>query len=298
MSYPISGTFIDEITYDIPSSNWSLEQWRQELDTMSGVGIDTLIVIRGGFEGKCTFPSEALSMPADTLDFAGFLFREAAERKMAVYFGLYISDIDWGKGDYKREIGLNKPFIAEALNRYGDIPSFKGWYLPHETGREELHITELFQGLSAECKDRSPDKKVMISPFFMGEGIFDQPLSPEAHFEEWNRILERNKDLDICAYQDGTAPMARMSDYYRQAAELCRLHGLEHWVNVETFERDVRRQYYPIPFQELQRKIAKHEEYAEKMITFEFSHFLSPNSIYPSARNLFDRYVERYGGGK
>ena len=25
--YPITGTFIDEITYDIPSSNWSNEQW-------------------------------------------------------------------------------------------------------------------------------------------------------------------------------------------------------------------------------------------------------------------------------
>ena len=40
-NYPISGTFIDEITYDIPSSNWDNEQWAKDLDYMKEVGIDT-----------------------------------------------------------------------------------------------------------------------------------------------------------------------------------------------------------------------------------------------------------------
>ena len=30
----------------------------------------------------------------------------------------------------------------------------------------------------------------------------------------------------------------------------------------------------------------------EKLITFEFSHFTSPNSMYPSARQLFNKYKE------
>jgi hypothetical protein len=30
----------------------------------------------------------------------------------------------------------------------------------------------------------------------------------------------------------------------------------------------------------------------EKLITFEFSHFMSPNSIYPAAHQLFKRYQE------
>ena len=33
---------------------------------------------------------------------------------------------------------------------------------------------------------------------------------------------------------------------------------------------------------------------AEKIITFEFSHFLSPQSIYPSARNLNRLYRDYY----
>jgi beta-xylosidase len=32
----------------------------------------------------------------------------------------------------------------------------------------------------------------------------------------------------------------------------------------------------------------------EKIITFEFSHFMSPNSCWPAARNLFKRYCEHF----
>lgn len=55
--FPITGTFIDEITYDIPSSNWSFKQWADDLDNMKAVGMDTLVFIRGGFEERTIFPS-------------------------------------------------------------------------------------------------------------------------------------------------------------------------------------------------------------------------------------------------
>lgn len=294
-NYPITGTFIDEITYDIPSSNWSKKNWQAEFDIMKDVGIDTVIIIRGGFGRKTLFPSKTINTH-DQEDLAGFFFEEGYNRNINVIFGLYITDIDWGRGDYLQEIKTNKPFINEVLARYGDIPSFKGWYLPHETGRDELNIKELFQGLAGYCKDCSPDKKVMVSPFFMGETLgSDTVFSPEKHFEEWDKIFSVNKDIDICAFQDGTVPIHKMSEYYNLTNELCSIHGIEHWSNVETFERDVRKMYYPIPFQDLKRKIKIHNEYAQKMITFEFSHFLSPQSIYPSAHNLFNLYKDEYG---
>ena len=33
----------------------------------------------------------------------------------------------------------------------------------------------------------------------------------------------------------------------------------------------------------------------EKIITFEFSHFMSPQSCWPAAANLFSRYCEHFG---
>ena len=56
--YPITATFIDEITYDIPSSNWTNDQWAKDLDNMKEVGMDTLVLMRGVFYDKCIYPSK------------------------------------------------------------------------------------------------------------------------------------------------------------------------------------------------------------------------------------------------
>jgi hypothetical protein len=52
--------------------------------------------------------------------------------------------------------------------------------------------------------------------------------------------------------------------------------------------------FFPIPFDMLRRKIEIAEKHVEKCITFEFSHFLSPQSIYPSAKNLHGLYTTYY----
>ena len=76
---PITATFIDEITYDMPSSNWSPEQWVQDLDYMAEIGIDTLVFMRGGFEDKTIFPSKVFGTEY-TYDLAGLILEEAAKR--------------------------------------------------------------------------------------------------------------------------------------------------------------------------------------------------------------------------
>ena len=54
--YPITGTFIDEVTYDIPASNWSNEQWAADLDHMKEVGMDTLVIMRAYFITNAFIP--------------------------------------------------------------------------------------------------------------------------------------------------------------------------------------------------------------------------------------------------
>ena len=293
---PISGTFIDEITFDIPSSNWSREQWVKDLDYMQEIGIDTVIFIRGGYQDKSVFPSKVLgTYYAD--DLAGLIFDETSKRDMKVIFGAYISNGDWNRGDYATEIKINKEFVNEVYERYGEYPSFSGWYIPHEVTRDVLNITEIMSGLSAIFKDKTPDKKVMMSPIFRGQltGVGTDYFTPERQADEWDKMFDKaGKDIDICAFQDGSAPTGKMEEYYTAMREVCKKHNIEHWVNAETFERDVRNVLYPIPFQELKRRLEMHKKYAEKIITFEFSHFLSPQSIYPSARNLNNLYKEYY----
>ncbi len=40
----ITGTFLDEITHDIPSNNWGCAEWAQTW-LMKAIGIDTVILI-------------------------------------------------------------------------------------------------------------------------------------------------------------------------------------------------------------------------------------------------------------
>ena len=290
---PITGTFIDEITYDIPSSNWTKRQWSRDLDNMKKIGIDTLIFIRGGFYGKTIYPSKHFGTECNE-DFAGFIMKEAAKRKMNVYMGLYISNIDWNNGDAAGEISANKHFINEVYSRYADIPSFKGWYIPQEASKNELNITEVMKGLSYLCKEKDESMPVLISPYF-NTYVTGGDFTPEQHAEEWHGIFSKcAKQIDICAFQDGSAPIESMKDYLVKTKQLCDEFGIKHWVNTETFERDVRRMYYPIPFNTLKEKLEMHKDYAEKIITFEFSHFLSPQSIYPSAGNLNRLYRSFY----
>ena len=60
MRLPITGTFLDEISHDIPHQNWGEKEWDIEFGHMKAIGIDTVIMIRSGYRKFITWPSEYL----------------------------------------------------------------------------------------------------------------------------------------------------------------------------------------------------------------------------------------------
>ena len=46
----IKGTFLDEISHDIPHQNWSEKEWSMDFKNMKSVGIDKVILIRSGYK--------------------------------------------------------------------------------------------------------------------------------------------------------------------------------------------------------------------------------------------------------
>ena len=56
----ITGTFLDEISHDIPHQNWGEKEWDRDFSYMKAIGIDTVIVIRSGYRKFITYPSEYL----------------------------------------------------------------------------------------------------------------------------------------------------------------------------------------------------------------------------------------------
>ena len=70
-------------------------------------------------------------------------------------------------------------------------------------------------------------------------------------------------------------------------------YGMECWTNVESFDRDMPIRFLPIKWEKFLFKLdAARRAGMQNVITFEFSHFMSPNSSYTQAGHLYNRYME------
>ncbi len=292
----ITGTFLDEITHDIPSQNWGIEEWRREFDLYSRIGIDTVILIRAGYKNRCVFPSRTVPnlLPAYD-DLAETFLSLADERGIALFFGLYDSGVHWLRSSWWKEVDLNRAFIEEVVERYGHHPSFRGWYLCHEVGRNDLHVVELIRNLGEACK-AAKDLPTLISPYPHGPRQGGDGLTLDETFDHWERIFTDVRDaLDFCAFQDGQVHYEDVPKLMQGLAELGKRHGVKMWANVESFARDMPIRFPPADWRNLRWKMEAASPHMEKIITFEFAHFLSPHSCYPAAHNLFRRYAEHFG---
>lgn len=308
---PITGTFIDEITHDIPSQNWGPNEWERDFKAMKESGIDTVILIRSGFKRWLTYPSEVLisseGCHPPQRDLVDLFLTLADANDMAFFFGTYDSGYYWQEGKYQKEIDLNQAVVDEVWTRYGHHPAFKGWYLTQEVSRRTKGIISLYAKLGRHCKQISDRKlPVLISPWMDGiksVSSFGAPthkqegISVEQHEQEWDEIMAGISDcVDIIAFQDGHVDFHELPAYLSVNKTLADCYSLRCWSNSETFDRDMPIKFLPIQWEKLLIKLqAAAQVGIEKGITFEFSHFLSPNSCYLQARNLSNRYREHFG---
>lgn len=296
----ITGTFIDEITHDIPSQNWGYDDWERDFAAMAAVGIDTAIVIRAGYRDRATFDSRVLRREHPTLiagdDQIDWFLTLAEKYDISLYIGTYDSGRYWMSGEFQKEIELNHDFCEEVVERYGDRPAFKGWYISHEIDTFNECVMKVYEDLSKALR-RLKDQPILISPYIRGVKQFaGEAISLGDHEKEWERVFKRIEGLvDIVAFQDGNVEFSDLHDFLSVNSELAHRHGLTCWSNVETFDRDMPIKFPPIEWRKLRFKVdAAMEAQVDKIITFEFSHFMSPNSIYPAAHGLYNRYRERY----
>lgn len=306
----ITGTFLDEITHDIPSQNWGYAEWERDFQTMQQIGIDTVILIRCGHKRFMTYPSAVLANeqgcytpPVDLVK----MYLELSEKYgMSFYFGTYDSGEFWQKGEYRKEVELSMKVVEEVWQQYGKSPAFKGWYLSLEVSRNALSIIDIYTTLGQHCKALSSNLPVLISPYIEGQKAVysfsaeiarNDGISPEQHEKDWDAIMQGiSGAVDIVAFQDGHVDFHELPEYLRINKMLAQKHGLRCWTNIESFDRDMPIKFLPIKWEKMLLKLQAAEKAAiEKAITFEFSHFMSPHSCYPQAHGLFNRYREYLG---
>ncbi|WP_432714574.1 DUF4434 domain-containing protein [Pedobacter sp.] len=307
----ITGTFIDEISHDIPHQNWGREEWDRDFAYMRLIGIDTVIMIRSGYRRFITYPSiylqEQHGCYAPPVDLVELFLQLADKYSMKFYFGLYDSGKYWDTGNMQFEIDANRFVIDEVWKQYGHYKSFSGWYLSMEISRGTKGAIEAFRTLGQQCKDVSEGLPTLISPWIDGKKAVmaassqlskQDAVSIQEHEKEWGDIFQGiSGAVDAVAFQDGHIDYHELDDFFAVNKKIADQYGLQCWTNAESFDRDMPIKFLPIKFEKLRLKLeaARRAGY-DKAITFEFSHFMSPQSAYPQAGNLFNRYKEYLKG--
>ena len=222
---------------------------------------------------------------------------------MNFWLGLYDSGKYWDRGEYEQEVALNKRVIDEAWSRYGHCKSFAGWYISQECSRNTGKIVDLYASLGRYCKEVSGGLPTMISPYIDGSKNVSQynastskenVVTLESHEREWDAIFAGIQGaVDIVAFQDGHVEYDELVDFLKVNKKLADRYGLECWTNSETFDRDMPIKFLPIKWEKLRLKMGLAAQAGYRnAITFEFSHFMSPQSAYLQAGHLYDRYME------
>jgi len=309
---PITATFLDEISHDIPHQNWGPTEWNLDFAHMKAMGIDTVILIRCGHKRWLTYHSdfliEAESCYQPPIDLVQLFLELSEKHGMAFYFGLYDSGkYWWEQGDFQKEVEINLRVIDEVWEKYGHFSAFRGWYLCQEVSRKTGDIVDLYTRLGRHCKAVSGNLPTLISPYIDGTKAIlssqsnlskKDAVGLQAHEKEWNEILDGIKSVvDILAFQDGHVALHELADYFSINKQHADRHGLRCWTNAESFDRDMPIKFLPIKWEKLRMKLKAAEAAGlEKAITFEFSHFMSPQSAYLQAGHLYNRYMEEMRG--
>lgn len=297
----ITGTFLDEITHDIPSLNLDEAGWDREFALMKRIGITRAVMIRCGHKKWTTYPSKVLAERESAfippIDLVEIFLRCAEKHGIKFWFGTYFSGRDWLKDEYdiNYESELMNAVCSEFFERYGKHSSaFGGWYLSQEiSSAVSAKVVACYRLVGRHCKAISGNLPVLISPGFCHRKTNPRMgLSPAEHRRDWDWIFgEIRGAVDIVAFQDGHVECDELSAYLNPMKELADKHQLTLWSNVETFDRDIPGAMPPIKWEKLHVKLeAAVRAGISEAITFDFAHFLSPNSCYSQAGNLLKHY--------
>ncbi|MBI3117948.1 MAG: DUF4434 domain-containing protein [Candidatus Hydrogenedentes bacterium] len=296
------------------SETQGIDGWKRELDDEKAIGFDWLWL--------SNVPS-ALKTNEDTARLRELLDL-CAERRVSAILDTGSSARWYIEPDYDFERALLKQNVEAILERYGEHPAFKAWYVPHE-----IYVAydlfgvfmENFYAAAVElCKQATPNKPVSLSPFF----ILDQQkifgdfryAPPEEYGQYWARLIKR-AGFDIIMLQDSGEHFSYVTNeqrrpFFTAMQSACKEAGAAFWGNVETAEFEcpsieeyVRRYgkvhhstvkdapWRPVPIERLKSKLALAAEYTERLVTWGYVEFCRP-SLGPGAVEWYERYKEHF----
>jgi hypothetical protein len=241
-----SGSGLDGCLYwmDQTAASWSDDEWSQQIDYMKRAGFRH-VMLWGPAQAILTDP------PGPAVAAAHRFFAAGRDRGIAVYLSLWSHPHWFGRWDLDEELQTNARVIDRFGEEYGQYPHWAGWYIPHEIyvmwGDKRQFMIDLYAGLAGRCKQATPGKVVMLSPFFildregyLGDFRYAEPAEYEVF---WYDVLSQTK-IDIVALQDSGEhlscyTMADRRPFFAAMKRACDRARKSFWLNVETGELHV-----------------------------------------------------------
>lgn len=299
----ITGTFIDELSRDMPFHNWGLAEWNKEFGLMKAVGIDTIVLPYSGLDMKLLYPSAFLAgkgLPHPSFDKLDLLLTLADKWGFKVYCGLYNTHRS-SHILHESLADINHSVSSEIWSNYGcRHHSFGGWFISQEVSVENSHELASIVDLCKHCKSISGNKKIVMSPWIDGNRLLEDNKNDDSmvrqYKSQWDEILSQlSSVVDVCTLQDTSVSDLDCAHFYKSCKEIAQKHGIMCWGNAETYDAQMPVRLYSTDFDHLRLKLsAARTAGLEKVITYEFSHFMSPQSVCQSGSCLLDRYKEYF----
>ncbi len=292
------GTPTPEYSGFVPRSDKYLEAL---FENMSKDGIKTILLM-GGWEETVYYHSKILKNPSE-IDWYAKAFDLAEKFGMEVVLhGVPYKFNDLftgGKWDPKEELEMEKKIYKELNELYGNRKNFWGWYIPHEAG-DRTHrgdIMILLRELPQFLKKMTPNKKVAYAPWFTSRiTLGDEATTPEQCATNWDSMLKEIDGIDICLFQDTTAPEDEIEEWFAAIAPVFKKHGIELWCVAELFPRFQDKPgidlFRSVSFEYLMGKMKTVNPYVEKFACWEYETHLYPKSKNPGAKKLNEKYRE------
>ncbi len=316
MSYPISGSL-----YYMDKS-FDRERIGRELDAQRAAGFD-LVWVNGPLFRLADLKLRAASDEQAAFDPIACLMEEAHHRRMTVMLEIMAGEDWYERWDLPADLETSYELISLIGERYGQHPSFFGYYLGNEIyivhGAQREYCKTLWTNLARCCKQATPGCKVALSPFFVtdiAEVLGYTYEKPEAYANFWESMLT-GTDIDILMLQDSGAehascfPLDDREPYFAAVARACSAAGVELWGNVELAEITVSNyeelkafrsdfgvngvgfhdpRWVQVPLSKLRDKAGLAERYCSRLVSWGFQQFVSPLSGKSGAEAYYEQF--------
>ncbi len=234
---------------------WSINRWHQEISMLQDVGITEVIIQSSAntnpMNKYASYPSKMSGYRSNDVDMLANALDAADDLTMKIRIGTgdncewwqWWKKGIWGPSWLLNEARVNISIVDEIAAEYAAHPSFVGWYLPYEidnlmaiTRRRQTDLNTFFTSIISEIHLRTPEKTVMVSPFY------NSNFSRLGSLKNWTKAITHifiGTGIDIIALQDsigaGFNKVSQLEAIFSSAEKATEAVGAALYANNETF---------------------------------------------------------------